>query len=40
MSARELPYVAQYSPLTAHHRANRVPDVYLEVQHPLLVLQF
>ena len=34
MSARELPYVAQYSPLTAHRRANRVPDVYLEVQHP------
>ena len=25
MSARELPYVAQYSPLTAHRRANRVP---------------
>lgn len=40
MSARELPYVAQYSPLTAHRRANRVPDVYLEVQRPLLVLQF
>lgn len=35
MSARESPYVAQYSPLTAHHRANRVPDVYLEVQHLL-----